>query len=167
MFTGVLIIANYAVILFENLGISGYLPLLLLALWTTASFPGNCFTALFVDKIGRRTLMLVGACGILVSLVCECALQAVFAGGNNKAGQKAAIFFIYFFILFWSSCFDATQYLYLSVRHRVCMLRSKLLLTSHRRSSQRKLEARGPLWACSIRCVSRVARVVAEQADLS
>jgi MFS family permease len=114
MFTGVLIIANYAVILFVQLGISGYMPLLLLALWTTASFPGNCFTALFIDKFGRRKFMLVGACGILVSLVCECALQAVYTGGTNKAGQRAAIFFIYFFILFWSSCFDATQYLYMS-----------------------------------------------------
>jgi MFS family permease len=114
MFTGVLIIANYAVILFVQLGISGYMPLLLLALWTTASFPGNCFTALFIDKFGRRKFMLTGACGILVSLVCECALQAVYTGGANKAGQRAAIFFIYFFILFWSSCFDATQYLYMS-----------------------------------------------------
>jgi MFS family permease len=114
MFTGVLIIANYAVILFTQLGISGYMPLLLLALWTTASFPGNCFTAFFVDKFGRRKFMLIGACGILVSLVCECALQAVYTGGTNKAGQRAAIFFIYFFILFWSSCFDATQFLYMS-----------------------------------------------------
>ena len=105
MFTGVLVVAYYAVILFAQLGVSGYMPLLLLALWTTASFPGNCFTALFVDKFGRRKFMLIGACGILVSLVCECALQAVYTGGTNKAGQRAAIFFIYFFILFWSSCF--------------------------------------------------------------
>ena len=53
-FTGVIIIANYAVILFEDLGIGGYMPLLLLAIWITASFPGNVFTALFVDKLGRR-----------------------------------------------------------------------------------------------------------------
>ena len=38
--------------------------------------------------------------------------QAVYTGGTNKARQPAAIFFIYFFILFWISCFDATQYLY-------------------------------------------------------
>jgi hypothetical protein len=38
--------------------------------------------------------------------------QAVYTVGTNKARQPAAIFFIYFFILFWISCFDATQYLY-------------------------------------------------------
>ncbi|TKA57316.1 hypothetical protein B0A49_13339 [Cryomyces minteri] len=58
--------------------------------------------------------MLVGASGILVSLIMECVLQALYAGGTNKAGQRAAIFFIYLFIVFWSSCFDATQFLYLS-----------------------------------------------------
>lgn len=58
--------------------------------------------------------MLVGACGILVSLILECILQALYAGSSNKAGSKAAIFPIYLFILFWSSCFDATQYLYMS-----------------------------------------------------
>ncbi|KAK4982676.1 hypothetical protein LTR50_007637 [Elasticomyces elasticus] len=114
MFTGVLIIANYAVIIFGQLGISGWLPLLLLAIWTTVSFPGNIITALYIDKLGRRMFMLVGASGILVSLIMECVLQALYAGGTNKSGQRAAIFFIYLFIVFWSSCFDATQFLYLS-----------------------------------------------------
>ena len=58
--------------------------------------------------------MLVGACGILVSLILECVLQALYTGSSNSAGQKAAIFPIYLFIVFWSSCFDATQYLYMS-----------------------------------------------------
>lgn len=83
MFTGVLIIANYAVILFTQPGLSGYMPILLLGLWTTASFPGNCFTALFVDKFGRRKFMLVGGCGIFVSLLCECVLQALYTGTTN------------------------------------------------------------------------------------
>ena len=117
MFTGVLIIANYAVLLFVQLGMTGYMPLLLLGFWITASFPGNVFTALYVDKFGRRRFMLTGATGILISLVCECALQAAFTGGTSAtaiSGQKAAIFFIFLFIGFWSSCFDATQYLYMS-----------------------------------------------------
>jgi MFS family permease len=110
----VLIIANYAVILFTQLGLSGYMPLLLLGVWVSASFPGNVFTALCVDRFGRRRFLLIGISGILVALICECALEAVYVGTTNKAGQRAAIFFIYFFILFWSSFIDATQYLYLS-----------------------------------------------------
>ncbi|KAK3110266.1 hypothetical protein LTR53_015619 [Teratosphaeriaceae sp. CCFEE 6253] len=114
MFTGVLIIANYAVLLFTQLGISGATPLLLLAIWITISFPGNIITALCVDKWGRRKFMLTGASGILVSLILECVLQAVYTNSGNAAGQRAAIFPIFLFICFWSSCFDATQYLYMS-----------------------------------------------------
>ncbi|EMC98190.1 hypothetical protein BAUCODRAFT_23006 [Baudoinia panamericana UAMH 10762] len=114
MFTGVLILANYAVFVFQQLGISGYMPLLLLAIWITISFPGNVVTALFVDRLGRRGFMLVGACGILVSLILECVLQALYDDSTNRAGGRAAIFPVFLFIVFWSSCFDATQYLYMS-----------------------------------------------------
>lgn len=114
MFTGVLLIANYAVIIFTSLGLSGSTPLLLLALWVSLSLFGNIFTALFIDRWGRRGFMLTGIGGIVVSLVCECALQAEFIGTNNKSGQRAAVFFIYLFIVFWSSCMDASQFLYLN-----------------------------------------------------
>ncbi|KAK5112258.1 hypothetical protein LTR62_004419 [Meristemomyces frigidus] len=114
IFTGVLIIANYAVLLFTQLGITGGTPLLLLAIWITISFPGNIITALYIDKFGRRTFMLIGASGILVSLVLECILQAVYTGSDNATGKRAAIFPVFLFICFWSSCFDATQYLYMS-----------------------------------------------------
>jgi MFS family permease len=114
MFTGVLILANYGIILFGSLGMTGYMTLLLLALLVTASFPGNVVTALTIDRFGRRTFLLIGVSGILVSLIFECALEAEYLGSNNTAGHRAAVFFIYFFVLFWSTFVDATQYLYLS-----------------------------------------------------
>lgn len=99
MFTGVLLIANYAVVIFVSLGLGGYIPLLLLSLWVTISLFGNIFTALFIDRFGRRKFMLTGIAGILVSLVCECALQAKYVGTANVAGQRAAVFFIFLFIV--------------------------------------------------------------------
>jgi len=45
-------IANYAVLLFTQLGLTGSIPLLLLAIWITISFPGNVITALYIDKWG-------------------------------------------------------------------------------------------------------------------
>ncbi|KAK5188301.1 hypothetical protein LTR16_008439, partial [Cryomyces antarcticus] len=113
-FTGVLIIANYGVLLYATLGMKTYMPLLLSAIWVTLSLPGNIFTAFFIDKIGRRTFMLTGLGGILVALIFETALQAQFLGTNNAAGQKAAVFFVFLFIFFWSSFLDASQYLYLA-----------------------------------------------------
>jgi len=51
------------------------MPLLLSALWVTASFPGNIFTAFFVDKLGRRTFLLTGLGGLTITLICEAAMQ--------------------------------------------------------------------------------------------
>ena len=45
----------------------------------------------------------------------ETALQATYLGTGNKAGQNAAIFFIFLFITpFWSTFMDATQFLYVA-----------------------------------------------------
>lgn len=78
-FTGVLIIANYGVILYIALGMTGYMPLLLSSLWVTSTFPGNILCAFFVEKVGRRPFLLIGLSGILVCLICETALQATSA----------------------------------------------------------------------------------------
>jgi sugar porter (SP) family MFS transporter len=113
-FTGVFVIATYGVLIYTSLGMTGSIPLLLNAIWTSITIPGNIFTALFVDKFGRRTFFLIGLIGILVSLIFEAALQAQFLGTDNTAGQNAAIFFIFLFIAFWCTMMDATIYVYLS-----------------------------------------------------
>ncbi|KAK6369935.1 hypothetical protein LTR64_005173 [Lithohypha guttulata] len=114
-FTGVLVIANYGIILYISLGMTGYMPLLLTSLWVTSTFPGNIFCAFFVERFGRRNFLLIGLIGILVCLICEMALQAEFVGTSNRAGQNAAIFFCFLFITpFWSTFMDATQFLYVA-----------------------------------------------------
>jgi MFS family permease len=111
----VLIIANYGIILYEALGMTGFVPLLLTSLWVTSTFPGNIFCAFFVEKFGRRTFLLIGLSGILVALICETALQATYLKSNNTSGKNAAIFFIFLFITpFWSTFCDATQFVYVS-----------------------------------------------------
>ena len=94
----VLIIANYGVILYVSLGMGGFMPLLLSALWVTSTFPGNILCAFFVEKVGRRPFLLTGLIGILICLICETALQATYLGTDNRAGQNAAIFFIFLFM---------------------------------------------------------------------
>lgn len=67
-----------------------------------------------IDRLGRRTFMLIGTGGLTVALVLEAVMQAEYLGTDNVAGQRAAIFFIFLFIFFWSTFIDASQYLYVS-----------------------------------------------------
>jgi MFS family permease len=114
IFTGPLVIASYGVILFIQLGISGFMPIVLLGIWTTVAIPGNLISAFYIDRVGRRTFLLIGAIGLLVTLIFECALQARYTGTTNRSGQIAAIFFIYVFIVIYTVFIDATQWVYLS-----------------------------------------------------
>lgn len=114
MFTGVLFVANYSIILFGELGLGGYMPLLLLAALLTMTFPGNILTALLVDRWGRRKFLLLGISGIVCALVLEAILLAEYLGTTNRAGQRAGVFLVYLFTAFWCTCVDATMYLYLS-----------------------------------------------------
>jgi len=95
MFMGPIFIANYGVILFTQLGLQGYVPLMCLSFLVTATFPGNVITALFVDRFGRRIFLLIGCVGITMCLTFETLLQALYLEGDNIHGQRAAVFFIF------------------------------------------------------------------------
>jgi sugar porter (SP) family MFS transporter len=114
MFTGILVVTNYGVLLYTSIGLSGFMPLLLSAIFVSITLPCNIWTALFVEKIGRRTLLIVGLTGCIINNIFECALLATYLGTDNKSGLNAAIFFIFFFVIFWAGCLDATQYLYVA-----------------------------------------------------
>lgn len=55
-FTGVLIIANYGIIIYIALGMTGYMPLLLTSLWVTSTFPGNIVGLLIFHSSLNRSL---------------------------------------------------------------------------------------------------------------
>ncbi|KIM94672.1 hypothetical protein OIDMADRAFT_149330 [Oidiodendron maius Zn] len=113
-FLGLTVIGTYGVLVYDSLGLHGSTPLLLQSIWVSISLPGNFTTALFVDKLGRRTFLMIGSISILVCLIFNAALQSQFLGTSNRAGQNASVFFIFLMIVFWSSCLDATQFVYLS-----------------------------------------------------
>ena len=77
--------------------------------WTTFTIIGNFWTAFYVDKYGRRTFLLIGSTGCLVSLIFLCAMTACFLNTTNTAGLNAAVFFIWFYIFWWCFFIDATQ----------------------------------------------------------
>ncbi|KAI7650898.1 hypothetical protein KC319_g10971, partial [Hortaea werneckii] len=83
-FLGIFVMTNYGVLIYAALGLGGFRPLLLNACWTTFTIAGNIWTFFF------------------------------FLNTNNSAGLNAAVFFIWFYIVWWCFCVDATQYVYVS-----------------------------------------------------
>ncbi|KAF2466989.1 general substrate transporter [Lindgomyces ingoldianus] len=115
-FAGPLIINNYAVILYTNLGETGHMPLLLSALWlTTAGLIYNPGGAWLHDKINsRRGMYMFGLGGCLLTTSLIAAMTAEFAGTTNRAGNGMGIFFIFLYLTFQGTFCDTTMYLYVS-----------------------------------------------------
>ncbi|KAF2405496.1 general substrate transporter [Trichodelitschia bisporula] len=114
--TGGLVINYYSIIIYTNLGLEGYKPLLMYALYTLVGALGNLFSMLTIDKTGRRFALLTGFIGCLVALIIETAMIAKFVQvpEPSPAGQKVAIFAIFFFVFFYGLFLDAASFIYSS-----------------------------------------------------
>ncbi|KAF2268929.1 MFS sugar transporter [Lojkania enalia] len=114
--TGALVINYYSVIIYENLGLTTYLPLLMYCIYTLIGALGNLFSLLTVDKTGRRPALLTGFIGVLICVIIEAAMVGAFVEGPNLsiAGQKVAIVAIMFFVFFYGLFIDAASFIYSS-----------------------------------------------------
>ncbi|KAG9252397.1 uncharacterized protein F5Z01DRAFT_690601 [Emericellopsis atlantica] len=115
-FGGPLVINNYAVLLYTGLGQTGYMPLLLSALWlTTAGVIYNPLGAWLHDKVNSRRLMyIIGFCGIVVTTSVMSAMIARFGGTDNKAGNAVGVLFMFLYLAFQGTFCNTTMYLYIS-----------------------------------------------------
>ncbi|KAJ5690533.1 hypothetical protein N7462_004925 [Penicillium macrosclerotiorum] len=113
-FLGCYVIANYGVLIYSYLGMTGGTPLLLNACWTTFTLVGNTWTAFYLDRVGRRTCLLIGSTGCTISTIFLCALSAQYLGTNDMPGLRATVFFTFLFIFWWCFFMDATQFVYVA-----------------------------------------------------
>ncbi|KIX06601.1 uncharacterized protein Z518_04577 [Rhinocladiella mackenziei CBS 650.93] len=110
--TGILVIYNYSVLLYQGLGFTGSLPLILAGAYVTVACCGNFINSLLIDRVGRVRLLVIGWTGCLVSLCFEAALSAEYIGTTHKAGLSAGVFFLFLYITFYGCCVDATSWCY-------------------------------------------------------
>jgi hypothetical protein len=99
--TGILGITNFLVLIFASLGMKGGMALVMYALFSTV---GTCavFVSLFlVDRFGRRRLFLIGFPGLAGCLLAEGLLQWKYLDTESTAGNAAALFFIFLYIVFY------------------------------------------------------------------
>ncbi|KAJ9303263.1 hypothetical protein DTO271G3_637 [Paecilomyces variotii] len=115
-FGGPLIINNYAVLLYTNLGMTGSMPLLLSAVWlTTAGCIYNPLGAWLHDRVNsRRKMYITGFIGVVVTTSCLAAMTAEYSGTKNKVGNGFGIFFMFLYLAFQGTFCDTTMYLYVS-----------------------------------------------------
>jgi MFS family permease len=110
--TGVLVINNYQVLLYNSLGLYQSLPLLLYAVYLSWAAGMNYVSSLIIDKVGRVRLMVIGLIGCVGSIVCETAMIAEYSGTSNRVGNGFGVFFLFLFVTFYGACLDATSYVY-------------------------------------------------------
>ncbi|KAH8647809.1 putative MFS sugar transporter [Xylariales sp. PMI_506] len=115
-FAGPLVINNYSVLLYTNLGQTGSMPLLLSALWlTTAGVIYNPLGAWLHDRVNsRRGMFMIGLMGCLVTTSGLAGCIAQYSGTDNKAGNAAGVFFVFLYLTFQGTLCDTTMYLYVS-----------------------------------------------------
>lgn len=104
---------DYQVQLYQQLGVKGGIPILLIACWNIVGICGNTTSAfLLMDRFGRKGFYMVGIAGTAISLCFEAALTKYYVQTNstNRVGLGFGVFFIFFYVAFYASCMDNQQY---------------------------------------------------------
>ena len=96
--TCILVVYNYSVILYEGLGLSNTMSLLLAAVYVTIATCGNYVSSLLMDRVGRVRLLVIGMMGCMICLILLAALSATYGETTNKSGLDAGVFFFFFFV---------------------------------------------------------------------
>lgn len=110
--TGVLVINNYQVLLYNSLGLFDSVPLLLYAVYLSWAAAMNYLSSIVMDRVGRVRLLLLGLGGCTLSIICYTAMVAQFSGTSNRVGNGFGVFFLFLFVTFYGSSLDATSYVY-------------------------------------------------------
>ncbi|MCJ1303989.1 hypothetical protein MMC08_006800 [Hypocenomyce scalaris] len=112
--TGAQVIYVYIVNLYQNLGVTGGIPLVLGAAYVTVATLSNFCGSLLLDRVGRKPLFLAGMIGCMLSVTLESVMIARFAGTTNKAGLGMGVFFSFCFISCYGGGLDVVGYVYCS-----------------------------------------------------
>ncbi|KAH0828223.1 MFS sugar transporter [Fonsecaea pedrosoi] len=113
MSAGLIVIQNYGVTLYSELGYTGVDTLLLQSGYTLTLCVASMIAITFVDKVSRRNLMGTGFALQCICLIIYTALVANFLTGSNKSAQTAAVAFIYLFGCSFELCLDGPEFFYI------------------------------------------------------
>ncbi|CRG88781.1 putative quinate permease [Talaromyces islandicus] len=110
--TGVLVINNYQVLLYNTLGLYDSFPLLLYALYLTVAALMNVVSAYIMDKAGRKRLFILGCIFCSIDMVLYTVMVTKYSGTDNKVGNGFGVLFLFMFVSIYATTIDATEYVY-------------------------------------------------------
>ncbi|KAK5704901.1 hypothetical protein LTR97_002012 [Elasticomyces elasticus] len=106
MSTGVLVIANYAPLLYQSLGLSNSNSLILGASLTTVGMLSNALGATVSDRFGRRRLLLFGFASTLVMLSLATGLMAWYTRTGSKGSAAGAVTALFLYGICYGALVD-------------------------------------------------------------
>ncbi|KAG1718999.1 general substrate transporter [Suillus lakei] len=112
--TGSMVVYNYMVSLYKDLGFTGGITIMLSATYVTVATVANFVAAIIMDHVGRVRLLTIGLAGCMISLSLESAMEARLVGPASHTGNALGVLFIFCFICFYACGIDATSYVYCS-----------------------------------------------------
>ncbi|KAG2341529.1 hypothetical protein BDR05DRAFT_1001631 [Suillus weaverae] len=112
--TGSMLVCNYMVNLYNDLGFTGGIMNILSAISVTVATTANFVAAIIMDYVGRARLLSIGLAGCMISLSLENAMKARLVGLTPHTGDALGVLFIFCFICIYACGIDATSYVYCS-----------------------------------------------------
>ncbi|KAH7127796.1 general substrate transporter [Dactylonectria estremocensis] len=112
--TGILVVNNYQIMLWESIGQTGSRPLLLYAVYLTWASVLNVVSSMIVDRVGRVRLLCIGVAGLVCMLSVFVGLFSNFAGSDNEVGKVMCIVTLFLWLTFYATCIDAVCFVYVS-----------------------------------------------------
>ncbi|KAF2639677.1 general substrate transporter [Massarina eburnea CBS 473.64] len=116
--TGINVIGYYQTILYETLGITGNRNILVAGFYNIVGPIFNLiFITFFLDRVGRRTPLLIGTIAITIALICEAVIGSQVSGatGSRKDSLSiAGVFFLFLVSAIFSCSFGPISWVYAS-----------------------------------------------------
>lgn len=88
------------------------MPLLMYCIYIIAGTIPNIISVFIVDRLGRRTMLLLGFPLSGFCLLATALLQRKYVATGSAAGNGAALFFVFFFEFWYGLFIDPTQFVF-------------------------------------------------------